>query len=343
MAMTTGSEDLGQLLEELGEHSGALPFSKLYVLSDLAGPRLASFQTAFDAYPAAQRRRLVQALVQLAEASFEVNFHAIFRHCLGDSSEEVRAAAIEGLWEDEDVALIGPMLSMLRADPSAQVRAAAASALGRYVLAGELEKIDPPIQVRITAELLTSIHLKGESDAVRRRAIEAVSYSCTPEVFEVLETAYFHEDEEMRLSAIVGMGRTCDRRWIPILLAELESDSPAIRYEAALASGHLMMGEAVPTLAELLDDADAQVRGAAIWALGQIGGDQAKQVLLDALEDTDDDTEVAIEEALAEQALLEGDLDFALYDFDEDSVDDLSDDTLYPLWSADDESSDGPG
>jgi HEAT repeat protein len=343
MAMTTGSEDLEQLLEELKEHPGALPYSKLSELSDLAGSRLASFRTAFDAYPASQRSRLVQALVQLAEASFEVNFDAIFRHCLGDSNEEVRAAAIEGLWEDEDVSLIGPMLSMLRADPSPQVRAAAASALGRYVLAGELEKLDPPIQARITAELLTSIHLKGESDEVRRRAIEAVSYSCTPEVFEVLETAYFHEDEEMRQSAIVGMGRTCDRRWAPTLLVELESDSPAMRYEAALASGHLMMGEAVPTLAELLDDADAQVRSAAIWALGQIGGDQAKQLLLDALEDADDDTEVVIEEALAEHALLEGDLDFAMYEFDEDNIDDLSDDTLYPLWSADDESGDGSG
>jgi HEAT repeat protein len=339
MAMKAGSEDLNQILEELGEHTGALPSSKLYLLSDLAGPRLASFRAAFDLWPVPLRRRLVQALVQLAEDSFEVNFDAIFRHCLTDSDEDVRAAAIEGLWEDEDVALIGPMISMMRSDPSAQVRAAAASALGRYVLAGELEKLDPPVQARITAELLTSIHLQGEAIEVRRRAIEAVSYSCTPDVFEVLETAYFHEDEEMQLSAIIGMGRTCDKRWIPILLEELESSSPAMRYEAALSSGHLMIGEAVPLLAKLLDDADAQVRHAVIWALGQIGGDDAKQVLLDALEDADDDTEAAIEEALAEQALLEGDLDFALYELDDE---DLSDDTLFPLWSADDELDDEP-
>jgi HEAT repeat protein len=335
MAMKTGSEELDQILEELGEHTGALPSSKLYALSDLAGPRLADFRAAFDAYPAPLRRRLVQALVQLAEASFEVNFDAVFRHCLADSDEEVRAAAIEGLWEDEDVALIGPMLSMLRSDPSAQVRAAAASALGRYVLAGELEKLDPPVQARITAELLTSIHLKGEAIEVRRRAIEAVSYSCTPEVSEVLETAYFHEDEEMQLSAIVGMGRTCDRHWVPIILEELQSSSPAMRYEAALASGHLMIGAAVPLLAGLLDDADAQVRNAVIWALGQIGGDDAKQVLLDALEEADDDTEAAIEEALAEHALIEGDLDFTLYELEDDE--DLIDDTLFPLWSTDDE------
>lgn len=338
--MTTGAEDLGQLLQELGELSGALPVSKLYLLSDLAGRKLGDVCVAFDAYPLHQRRRLVQALVQLAEASFQVNFDAIFRHCLGDPDEEVRAAAIDGLWENEDVALVGPLLSMLRSDPSAQVRAAAASGLGRYVLAGELEQLDPPIQARITAELLTSIHLAGEEIEVRRRAIESLAYACTPEVLETLETAYYHEDEQMRLSTIVGMGRTCDRRWMRIVLPELESSSAAMRYEAALACGGLMLREAVPTLTGLLDDADQQVRDAAIWSLGQVSGDQAKQVLLAALEDADDDTRTAIEESLAEQALLEGDLDLTLHELAKDSDDDPVDDPLLTLWSTDDEMSD---
>ena len=225
---------------------------------------------------------------------------------------------------------------MLRSDPSAQVRASAATALGRYVLAGELEQLDPPIQARLMAELLTSIHLKGEGIEVRRRALESVAYACTPEVLETLDTAYYHEDEQMRLSAIVGMGRTCDKRWQQIILDELESSSAAMRYEAALASGNLALREAVPTLTGLLDDADPQIRDAAIWSLGQVGGDQAKLSLLAALDDADDDTATAIEEALAEQALFEGDLDFTLYELDEDG----DDDPLLPLWSADDEVSD---
>ena len=337
MPMTDQTKDVERLLEELGEHTGALPVAKLYLLSDLAGQSLAAFRAAFGTYSMSQRRRLVQALVQLAEASFEVSFSAIFRHCLGDASEEVRAAAIDGLWEDEDFALIGSFLTMLRSDPSALVRAAAATALGRFVLAGELEKIDPPIQARITSELLTAIHLKDEGIEVRRRAIESVSYSCSPDVFEILENAYYHEDEQMRLSALVGMGRTCDRRWKQIVLDELEGSSAAMQYEAALASGHLMLKEAVPPLAAMVDDADPQVREAAIWALGQVGGDRAKQVLLELLEAADGETQTAIEEALAEQALLEGELDFPLYELDEDSDEELGDDTLFPLWTADDD------
>jgi HEAT repeat protein len=334
--MTTETEDLNRLLKELGEHSGVLPSSKLYLLSDLAGQKLADFCAAFDAYPLPQQRRLMRALVQLAEESFQVNFDAIFRQCLGNHDGEIRAAAIDGLWENQDVALTGPLVTMLRSDPSALVRAAAATALGRFVLAGELEQLDPPIQARLTTELLTAIHLKGEGLEVRRRALESVAYACSPEVLEALETAYYHDDEQMRLSAIAGMGRSCDRRWTKIVLEELDSDSAAMRYEAALASGNLTLREAVPILTRLLDDADPQVRDAAIWSLGQVGGDRAKQALLVALEDADEDTAAAIEDALAEHALSDGDLDFPLYELGDDA-DGPDDDAFIPLWSTDDD------
>ncbi len=335
--MPTETDDLKELLQELREESGALPFSRLYALSDLSGQKLAGFRVMWDAFPAAQRRRLAQALAELAEASFQVNFDAIFRHCLDDSDEEVRAIAIDGLWENEEVFLIGPLLTKLRTDPSIRVRAAAATGLGRYVLAGELEQLESPIQTRIMSELLTTIHSADESTQVRRRAIESAAYASTPDVLEVLEIAYYDEDEEMRLSAIVGMGRSCDDRWKDIILTELGSDSTAMRYEAILACGGLALRDSVPALTRQLDDADRQIRDAAIWSLGQIRGDQAKQALLAAYEDADEDTQAILDEALAEHALLEGDLDFPLYELDEDQDQDPIDDELHLLWTDDDQ------
>jgi HEAT repeat protein len=298
---------------------------------------MSTFRTAWESFSADQRRQLVQALVELAEASFQVNFDAIFELCLQDPDDEVRVLAIEGLWENEQISLIGPLLAMLRADPSVQVRAAAASSLGRYVLAAELERIEPPIQARLTTELLTTIHLAGESVDVRRRALESVAYASTPEVLQPLEIAYYDEDERMRISAIIGMGRTCDKCWSAILLQELTSTSVAMRYEAALACGELMLREAVPALIPLLDDADRQVQDAAIWAMGQIGGSQAKQALLEAYQEADDNTRAALDEALAEQALFEGDLDFVLYEMEQDGVDDLIGDDTHTLWDAKDQ------
>ena len=331
--MPTELGNLQRLLKRLGNTSQSISFSMLYGLSDLAGEWLDEFRPAWDALPAARRRRLLHSLVELAEISFEVNFDAIFRHCLSDSDEEVRTKAIDGLWESEDASLIGRFLTMLRADPSGQVRAAAASGLGRYVLAGELERLESPIQARIMTDLQTTIHLAGESVAVRRRAIESMSYACTSEVLDALELAYYDDDEEMRISAVLGMGRSCDKRWKNIILGELNSDSPAMRYEAAWACGELGLQQAVPILAHLINDPDRQICNATIWALGQIGGSQAKEVLMTAYDDADEDTRTAIDDALAEQALLDGDIDFPLYEFDRD-LDNSLEDSLF--WTADD-------
>ncbi len=339
--MLSKIDELKRTLEELQKRTGSIPFSMLYSLSDLAGQRWAEFDAAWSTFSTELRRRLIQALVELAEASFEVYFEPIFRHCLGDPDEQVRAMAIDGLWESEDPALIGPLLVMLRSDPSPQVRAAAAKGLGHYVLAGELEELAQPIQARIVTELLTTIHTPAEEIEVRRRAVESVAYAAVPEVLEMLEMAYYDDDEQMRISAVTGMGRSCDRRWKDILAAELQSDSPAMRYEAAWACGELALHQVVPTLARLIHDPDAQVRNATIWALGQIGGPRAKEILLEAYEEsTDEDTLNAIDEALAEQALFEGEFDFPLYEFSEDLDDGLFEDEYTSPWDADEEEDD---
>jgi hypothetical protein len=71
--------------------------------------------------------------------------------------------------------------------------------------------------------------------------------------------------------------------------------------------------------------------------LGQIGGPQAKQVLTNAYDSADEDTEIALDDALAELALSEGELDLTLYDFSDLDEDELLEDELGALWEDDDE------
>ena len=309
-------DDFSQLLEKLGDPSKPLRLSRLHGLSDLHGERLDRFCAALDAYPTERRRRLLRVLLHLAEGSFDLSFDSIFRHSLQDTDAVVRAIAVEGLWEDRDPRLIGPLLAMLRSDPSPRVRAAAAADLGRYVLAGELQELETPLEARVLSELLTAVYLKGESLDVRRRALESAAYSGSPEVAEALRQAYFHDDERMRRSAVLGMGRSCALRWRPILLQELKSDSTAMRCEAVLACGELGLKDSVPVLGERLHDPDKQVMSASIWALGQIGGSAARQLLLEAYAGANDDTQVAIDDALAEQTLSTGDSGFMVYEMD---------------------------
>jgi HEAT repeat protein len=336
--MTVGLDDLRVLLERLGDGAEVIAVPSLYALSDLDSVQLAEFSEYWTRFSADRKRLLLSSLVELAEASFEVNFDRIFRDRLDDPDDKVRATAVDGLWENESTSLIGPFLGMLRHDPSPEVRAAAARGLGRYVLAGELERLEAPVQARLVTELLTVLRIRAEGVSVRRRALESVAYSCSPEVLEALELAYYDEDEAMRLSAVLGMGRSCDLRWRSVVLRELDSDSPAMRYEAAVASGELALRQAVPTLARLIQDPDRQISNAAIWALGQIGGDPAKQVLTAAYDDADEDMEAALDEALAEHALAEGDLSFLLYDLEQDSEEDVLLDDDFSIWDADDAS-----
>jgi len=321
--MSSETAEFEELLERILANTAAIPFSQLYELSDLSRERLLAFAGAWEMLDAPDRRRLIHALVDLAEASFQVNYDAIYRYCLSDPDPEVRAVAIDGLWENEEVPLIGRFITALRSDPAPEVRAAAATALGRFVLAGELARIDQAIQNRIMTELLTIVHLDGESLEVRRRALESIGYACTPETAEAVDTAYYQGDESMRLSAIVAMGRSCDRRWQELILAELESPSAAMRYEAAQAAGELMLRAAVPILAQLMKDDDLQVRDVTIWALGQIGGTQSKRLLLEAFEGADEEMQAVLEEALAEHALSEGRIEFPLYTVEDKDEEDL--------------------
>jgi HEAT repeat protein len=337
--MATELDELKPLLELLGNESKPITYSKLYALSDLAGERLRAFLVTWEGLSTTRRRRLIHALVELAEANFEVNYDAIYRHSMADPDDVVRAAAVDGLWENEDQALIGPFIQLLRTDPSPQVRASAATALGRFVLAGELEQLDPPIAARILSELLNRYHAAGETTEVRRRAIESAAYACVPEVTDVLEMAYDDDDEKMHISAVFGMGRSADRRWRSIVLKEMESPYAEMRYEAARASGELGLRQAVPILARLIDDPDLQIREASIWALGQIPGPESMRVLTNAYEDADEEMATAIDEALAEHALQEGELDMPLYEMDESAEDGLADDMLV-MWEADDEEDD---
>ena len=311
--MTGTVDELERSLNEISTTSERISFSTLYAFSDLSRDRLDAFRATWDRLQPQQRRRILRRMVELAEASFRVSFGTIFRHNLDDPDDVVRATAVEGLWEDDSSDLIGPFIRMLRTDPFAHVRAAAAQGLGRFVLAGELEKLEPAVQQRIVTELLTVVHMPGETTQVRRRAVESVAYACLDEVGEALQLAYDDDEEDMQISAMIGMGRSCDRRWKPVILRELESPVAAMRYEAILACGELGLGRAVPALSLLLHDPDREIIIAAIWALGQIGTQAAKQVLLAAYDDADPDERRALDDALAEHALASGDLDFSIY------------------------------
>ncbi len=299
--------------------SGKATRRTLYGLSNLERSQVEEVWTVWAGLPAATRRKIAQMMVEIAESDFEVNFDEVFQRVLEDPDAAVRLAAVEGLWEDDDVRLVPTLARLLKDDPAAEVRAAAATSLGRFILSGELGKIRPRPHQQAFQALLAACTNEREDLEVRRRALESLAYSGEEVVTELLRAAYRHPDERMRVSAVFAMGRSADNRWAAEVMRELHSPSPQMRYEAARACGELELEDAVPILVELLEDVDAEVQEAAIWALGQIGGDEARQALNACRQSDNEALRSAARDALRELEFLHGDLGaFLLFDFLED-------------------------
>ena len=306
--------DFEELLQRIGDTKSRLSISSLYNLSGMDRGETLLFQKVWPSIAIERRRQIISFLVEIAEASFEVNFGPVFRFCLDDEDERVREAAIKGLWEDHDTALINPLITMLRDDRSVSVRAEAAKSLSRHVLLGELDKIKPWHFALVREALLETIHSPFEHLEVRRRAVEAIAYSSEEGVREIIEAAYYDEDERMRTSAVFAMGRSVDPSWSDLVINELESSRPEMRYEAAMACGELEFSAATSLLANLVNDPDREVLEAAIWALGQIGGNEARRILHDCYREDDQFLCEAVEEALEHLEFMHGFPDIPLDD-----------------------------
>lgn len=312
-----------EALKHIGRDGGRLSVRYLHALSGMSGPQMEIFRDWWAGTGIDRRRLVVRQLAELTEESFEVNFDPVFILAMGDEDDKVRAAAIGGLWENEDRGLIAPLIYLLRSDESDKVRAAAAEALGRFVLLGELEKIDHATSKQVEESLHATINKSHEAAEVRRRAIESIAYSSRVEVRGVIREAYQSDDSKMQGSAIFAMGRSADLRWRNVLLSELNSDNPELRYEAARSCGELELTRAIPRLAYMVvNDSDPEVKQACVWALGNIGGKEARRVLETCYESDDDALSDAAAAALDEMDMSAQHLSIPLYDETEDESDD---------------------
>jgi HEAT repeat protein len=270
---------LSEILAHLADVLLPLSNTELGKLSDLSADEGKQFETVWSQMDTERKRDILSRLETLTEDNVELNFDRIYRNAIYDINDDVRREAVEGLWENCDPALIRPLLRLVQQDSATEVRSAAATALGRFSLMAEHQKISTENRTRISQVLLSVIHNPDEPVTLRRRALEALAPLSLPEVIQAIWEAYRREEPGIKTSSIYAMGRNCDMLWMPTILKEMENDDPEIRYEAATAAGELGESEAVSRLIELTSDEDMEVKLAAVRALGKIGGQEAKQRL----------------------------------------------------------------
>ncbi len=309
----------------------------LYRLSDLNQDEIDQLADIWPSISEQRRQAILEDLEEVGEADFLLSYEAIARLALNDPNPFVRASAVRLLWDFEKIDLAVKFMQMLESDQNEEVRAAVASALGRYIYLGETDEIPDDVQGQVEDSLINTI--KGEdASLVRRRALESMGYSSRKEVAPLIENAYASQDKEWISSALFAMGRSADDRWYPQVLESLESIYPLVREEAARAAGELEIQEAVPTLIDMLNDDNEDVRAAAIWSLSQVGGEGVRDLLEELHETADDDAETDFLEAALDNLAFNEDVQLMpMFNFPEDNDSDEEDDEedLIDLYGAD--------
>ncbi len=313
------------VLDELF-HADPLPIRFLHRLSDMQDEEWETFVAGWTAVPDERRQAIVRHLADISEDNFVVDFAPVFVHSFEDPLAEVRVAALDGLWDSTDLKLIPKITTLLQEDPEEAVRAAAAGALGHYILLAEWGQLPARILPGLVETLLAEYDKAETAEAVRRVLLEGLGAAHHPRINALIEEAYEEGDQAMQMSAVFAMGNTADRRWTVTVLGEMSSPYEEMRTEAARAAGAIGNSDFVPQLAELAYDEDLGVRVAAVTALGQIGGDEVQRILANMLDDPEVEEEdavfEAVEEAMEEAAMMAGDFDFVDFAFSDDDDDD---------------------
>jgi hypothetical protein len=303
-----------KVIDAMLDENTPLPPRYLYRFSDMTAEDLAQLERNWLSIPLWRRQALMEDVEDLGESDYLLSFEALARFALQDRDPKVRLLAVHTLWEYEERDLAAIFLGMIKTEPDPEVRAALASALGRFVYLGDIEELDEDMLQEIEDYLLGVV--KGSDEPlIRRCALESLGYSHRTEVNPLILEAYNSKDKDWVGSALFAMGRSADEDWAEYVLKKIDNVIPSIRIEAARAAGALELAEAVDLLKEMLNDADEQARMAAIWSLSQIGGEGVRQALEELAENAEDEDDIDfIESALDNLSFTEEMESFSLLD-----------------------------
>ena len=287
-----------QVLDHLAEETVPFPGRLLHRFSGLEGKELGNIESRWSTLGEMRKISVLEDLELLAEGNSVMDFDAIGSIAIDDENEKVRELGLRNLWQTDDEKHFDKVHSVLQSDSVPEVRAQAATVLGRFILLGELGQINEKT-LNKASEALFSIMENEKMEIIRQRALESLGNSSDKRVPGLIEDAYDFGDEEMQAAAIFAMGRSADERWIPIILDQLNDPNPELIREAARASGELEIDEALALLIDLLHDEVMEIRFASAWSLSQIGGEEAAEALDDFQSRSEDEDEIDfIEDAL---------------------------------------------
>ena len=293
------SFDFRHIISRLLDEKQPFPPQYLHTFSDLEPGYLKALLEAWPDVGLTRKRAILEDLQDLAEDNTLLCFDDLARALLEDDDPQVRTRAISLLWECDRVDLAASYLKMMELDPDTNVKAAAATALGKFVYLGEVDEIPGEILRKIEKALLSILGSK-EGKLIRRRALEALGASSRKEVPGLIEKAYAQKDPDWVISALSAMGRSSDESWGKKVIHSLHNTHDPIRREAVRAAGEMRLQNALPVLLDMLEDEEnPEITKQIILTLSRIGGKEAYEKISELLYLSENEEESEfLEEAL---------------------------------------------
>ena len=300
--MDTTIYTVGELMYELVSGSGPIRPGNLHCLADLNAAELEELRDFWLLISSRRRIQVARGCLHLLHSSRTLQFKAFFLHLLTDPVSAVRALAVEGLGLDVYPDTLPHVERIASHDASGSVRLSAVQALGQFLQVGETRFWTEGVVMRIREVLALLIADIDQSLALQCVALESLGYSPGPIYMLLLSEAYLSDLEELRVSALVAMGRSRELHWEDLLLEAFDDQSGAVRRAAVQSGGLLGLASFRDISLSIVElESDRQLRLAAIEALGRLGGPTAYEGLMLAAESEDPEQQEAVLRALENQ------------------------------------------
>jgi HEAT repeat protein len=332
-----------QLLEALLDEATPLHPRYLNRFSDLEGEDALLLGENWKKIALWRRQALMEDLPVLADNDYLLSFEAVGRIAVRDPDPLVRFGGIQAFIasESESHDLINVLLNLAESDLDSNVRAAAASALGKFVYIGELELL-PESDRSDLEDRLIKISEEDSYTEVRRNALESLGFSSRDGIQDLIANAYQSSDPAWVASALFAMGRSADETWSEEVFEHLTNPNDQIRLEAVRAAGELGLLEARKVLVSSLGDPNDEVRLAAIWSLSQLGGEGIAEIFASLLKNASDDDEIILIEQALDNLAFNSDTEDGFGMFYIPDPDEGEEDQRWIIWDGLDEDLDDP-
>lgn len=289
MTQKTGHDDEAEPLDGLRRVIGAITSgvvelepADLHAVSRLAAGSGNVACQQLSELDSAERFALLDRLREVGAEFGGYDFTVFFGAMLRDEDASVRTMAVSGLALCETAGATAALLATVRSDEEeAGVRREAANALGEVAMRVELGWAASEDAGEVVGALRTIVEDTREDEEVRATALSGLGVISESWVRGLIEDAFESDAAALHLGAVQAMGRNADVYWLSVLEGSLVAEDDDERIAAVQAIGEIGSEDGAPMLLELFDDPSApeELIRAAVAALGEIGGEEAVEEL----------------------------------------------------------------